>query len=81
MSGAATLACGWLAFTVIHYHLAPRMLQRAEPNGLGLVQRAVLLYGLLLSVVSSWRGVWLLWDAASEHFTGDSAGLVSGMTR
>ena len=37
---------------------------------LGWLEQHLLLYALGLTVVSTWRGCWLLWDAIGEHFIG-----------
>uniref|UniRef100_A0A7S4Q3F5 Uncharacterized protein n=1 Tax=Alexandrium monilatum TaxID=311494 RepID=A0A7S4Q3F5_9DINO len=85
-SGLASLGIGWASFTVAHKAAGATQAAGPDLRAAALrtppLRRLAVLYCLGLSVVSCWRGVWVLWDGVYERLTGTPAtqdALASGL--
>mmetsp|Transcript_27283 Transcript_27283/g.50052 ORF Transcript_27283/g.50052 Transcript_27283/m.50052 type:complete len:243 (-) Transcript_27283:111-839(-) len=78
LSGCTSIVLGWSTFAITHYcamwttPLTPGRIE-ADLARMPAIRQALLTYVVGVGIIATWRGVWVLWDAAYEKVTGVKA--------
>mmetsp|Transcript_18994 Transcript_18994/g.42515 ORF Transcript_18994/g.42515 Transcript_18994/m.42515 type:complete len:235 (-) Transcript_18994:20-724(-) len=78
LSGLTSIVVGWSSVAATHYFalnstpLSPSAAEAALAK-MPASRQALYTYCIGLGIIATWRGVWVLWDAAYEKFTGVKA--------